>query len=258
MLDEGYAEAAWHSDIGSRDTQEDSLRISEHHLTLLATVCDGMGGFDAGEVASRTAIGYLHDRFEETPYSDCRFFKNVLEGMDAAIYDLKDAGGRRLGTGTTVASVMLSGRRLYYLSVGDSRVYLLRSGELVQTTRDHNYGEELLDLLAQERITQAQFEAEALDYDGLTSYIGMGGVALSDCNEEPVILRDGDVLLVTSDGLYNAVPIETITQALSESTAVEATKALLRELAAHPFDPRDNTSFIVIRYHMRPNARSLT
>ena len=189
MSDDSILETGWYSDIGNRENQQDSCMISFHHGVLLTTVCDGMGGFEGGELASSIAVNHLHTRFENTNASDAEFYLNILDELDAQVFFLKDKSNRRIKAGTTIVSVIIDGNKMSWLSVGDSRIYIVRDNEMIQATRDHNYKEMLNGLLSRGTITRQQYEAESEKYTALTSYVGMGGIKLFDIFKFQIAVR---------------------------------------------------------------------
>ncbi len=242
-----YEIGAW-SDIGTRTCQEDSMLVTEREGSILAAVCDGMGGLGGGDIASRTAVDLLFDLFMEEDITDpAAFFEDSVDLLDAPVYFLEDEQKNRLKSGTTIVSVLLQENRLHWLSVGDSRIYVLRAGDMVQVTRDHTYGEQLLDRLAQNRITQEQFDGEAKKHASLTSFLGIGGIRQMDTPGIPLELQPDDVVLLTSDGLYHSVDMKNMAElsGISVETMLQRTEALI---AACDQPVRDNTSFVLIRY----------
>ncbi|MCR4761558.1 MAG: serine/threonine-protein phosphatase [Oscillospiraceae bacterium] len=236
-----------HSDIGDRSAQEDNYTVAENGSRVFAAVCDGMGGIRGGAAASRAAAECLTDAFDRSTETGAAFFTDHLDDADAAVYFLKDENGKRLGCGTTIVSVLIYGDKLNWLSVGDSRLYLFRGSEMVQATADHNYGIMLDQLLADGEITQEQYDEEIPKHAALTSYLGIGGVKIYDISTEPLILQDGDLLLLTSDGLYHAFDVRSIAEIASQTPA-EIAEKILQSIAEHPTVKRDNTTFILLQY----------
>lgn len=241
-------EIGWYSDIGDRPTQEDSYYISTHDGVLLTSVCDGMGGHRGGAIASRTAIGYLHAAFQAAPYRDAEMYERLLDELDAKVYYLKDEEGNPLSAGTTIVSVIIDGNQLSWLSIGDSRLYLIRENQIVQVTRDHNYLEALRDLLQNGKITQEQFLAEREKHAALTSYLGIGGVHQYDISAKPFCLNNGDLLVLATDGMYHSVDMQAFLP-LCRAELPFMMQQLDAAIRADMQIIRDNATFIVIRYH---------
>lgn len=241
-------ELGWYSDIGDRRTQEDAYYISTHDGVLLTSVCDGMGGHRGGEIASRTAVGYLHAAFQSAEFHDAQMYERLLDELDAKVFYLKDEDGSQLSAGTTIVSVLIDGDRMSWFSVGDSRLYLIREDTLVQVTRDHNYYEMLLDWMQQGKITEEQLIAERDKHAALTSYLGIGGIRQYNISSQPFKLQDSDLLLLVTDGLYHAVDMQLLTS-LSHAEMPFFMQQLDGMVHADAMYARDNATMIAIRYH---------
>ncbi len=243
----GILQVGWCSDIGNRELQEDSYQITFHHGVLLATVCDGMGGIPFGDQASKVAVNYLHEKFETEQPARASFYSDTLDELDAQVYFLKDDANRRLKAGTTIVSVMIHNGKFDWFSVGDSRIYLIRDREMVQVTRDHNYRETLIELLENGDITYSQFESETPKHPALTSFLGMGGIKRYEISKAPLQLCDNDMLLITSDGLYNTFSPEVLAAENDKEIPV-IMENIIERIASAQVQGRDNTTFIIIKY----------
>jgi protein phosphatase len=173
------------------------------------------------------------------------FFEDAIHNLDAEI-----TGRYGRGTsGTTLSAAVVEGNRLYWASVGDSRVYILRRDEIVQVTRDHNYMLRLKDEVSKGIITDEEANANPKK-EALISYIGAGNIELIDSNKDPFILENGDIVLMCSDGLTKSLSDEDIARIISEHYGDIRETARLLPLFA--FDAgsgsKDNTSVILIQY----------
>ncbi|MDR1588916.1 MAG: protein phosphatase 2C domain-containing protein [Oscillospiraceae bacterium] len=230
---------------GSRKEQQDSFRVRESADAVAAIVCDGMGGLTGGALASGAAADRFIELYSRKAPDESRtdFMANAVRELDECVYKLSDARGVRLRAGTTAAAAVIDGDALCWLSVGDSRIYIARGGEIQRITRDHNY---FLTLGGIKTLTREQYEAEAKRGDALISFIGMGGIDVMDINTSPLTLLHGDALLLTSDGLYKAVDEKTIGRVLCDDLPDKAPR--LTHLADNSGPRRDNTTCIVIKY----------
>jgi protein phosphatase len=222
VFDWGAATHAGHA----RSHNEDAWRVSaEHGLLVLA---DGMGGYNAGEVASAIAldtfVAALSAESDQPPGAPGREVA-MLRAMSAANAAILAAAARRpecLGMGTTLAAAWMDERMLGIAHVGDSRVYLLRGGRLARMTRDHSMCEALL-------------EAGMIDEDGdertmirgvLTRALGVEPIV--DPDSRSVAWLHGDRVLVCSDGLTDLVEDATLERLLAAAgSAREAADALV-------------------------------
>lgn len=214
------------------------LQVGERGILL--AVCDGMGGSEAGEVASAMTLDAL--------------LRGTATAMDAlGPQAALDAGGQlanrevsaaastseRKGMGTTLTACLVHGTTAYVAEVGDSRAYVLRAGRLAQLTKDQSYVQLLVDSGVSTRAArQSTFSNVILQAVGRAPALTLGLTRLS--------LRRGDTLLLCSDGLSNMVPDADIADILSRD-AREA--ALCRSLVDRANDRggKDNVTVIVAR-----------
>ena len=182
---------------------------------LLILVCDGMGGAAAGEVASQIAAKsikhHLEHEGENVGQAPAHSLERAVHTANEAILEEARAHPEERGMGTTCTAAILSPDRVSVAQVGDSRAYLLRNGELRQLTRDQTVAEQLVDAgaLAPEEVHRFPFR------NVLSQALGTrGGVNAVLSDEE---LREGDRVLLCSDGLYGPVPAESIAHILGAS-----------------------------------------
>ena len=152
------------TDRGQRDTQEDAIaaRVFDAAKAGYVVIADGMGGHDAGEVASGLAISSWRDVLDDlledgTPSQNALLDALPLAAMQANInlagHLEKQQGGFRMGT--TLLGVLLLGSRLFWISIGDSPLYLFRDGRLVQINEDHSMAP-VIDAQAKEGLISAE------------------------------------------------------------------------------------------------------
>lgn len=262
------------TDVGRlRDNNEDSYAVlAEHDLYLVA---DGMGGSQAGEVASRLATSSIADFFDTTSKEDATWpfqFDTTLSeeenrlvaGIHVANRRIFEQGQRSAahhGMGTTVVGALFSHRksRLYIGHVGDSRAYRIRRGAIEQLTRDHSLVNDCLLLMPD--LTEDQ-RAE-LPRNVITRALGMQEhvkVDLTDDDPEP-----GDVYLLCSDGLSGMLEDDRILDLVQSADGpMEACRALVEQ--ANDSGGEDNITVLIIRFEAtinpplspdRPSAASI-
>lgn len=183
-----------HTDIGHvRDHNEDSLII----IPPLFAVADGMGGHEAGEIASEITVNTLAELAPD--HLDAEGLTAAVEAANYNVLKAPHQGIGREGMGTTLTAAMLEGERLLIAQVGDSRAYLLHKGHLQQITRDHSL---MADLIDAGQITPAEARVHP-NRSVITRAIG------SDIHMRPDIyelnVSAGDRLLLCSDGLSTMV-----------------------------------------------------
>jgi protein phosphatase len=229
------------SHIGKvRTTNEDSL-IVEPRLGLYA-VLDGMGGANAGDVASQLARDTIRDfvLHRHHTLAPAQLLEAAVIAGSAAVFAAAQQHRERHGMGTTVvACLVLDGGRVVVCHVGDSRAYLLRAGRLQALTRDHTIVEELYDrgLLSAE-------EAERHPYKNVLSR-NLGAKPDARVDTVELELKPGDRLLLCSDGLYGYASAEAIQYLLGSGDAPEHVARDLIDLALRG-GGGDNVSTIVV------------
>lgn len=252
---DGQISAAAYSIIGHREYQQDYAGLLVEPDQALAVVCDGMGGLNGGERASREAVAALLADYRNNPPGDhfSEFLCAEAAKMDALVHGLQDETGAPLKAGSTVVSVIVRDGMLYWMSVGDSRIYVLREDTMVPVTKDHNYRRELEEALARGDVSREQFEKEShtRKAEALTNYLGMGGLRRIEWNAQPFRLEDGDEILLCSDGLYKSLDVHQIKAMLLDNRASVrvAAKRLVRMALDQAVKSQDNTTVILMEYH---------
>lgn len=235
--------------VGTRENQQDAMfveRNAEKNYTL-AIVCDGMGGLDGGAIASQSAVSYIAGEVHDVA-NRAGIHKELLRitrDADKVIADLKDESGNEIKAGTTMVAVFIKDGILHWVSVGDSKLYLMKQGILKCITNEHNYS-----FMVRQNAVEGKLEFDPkVRKDALVSYLGIGGLTYVDTNQAPVTLQDGDMLLLCSDGLYRNLSEDMICELMKEKADVNriaenlTTAALLNAKGS-----QDNTTAIVLRY----------
>ena len=255
-------EIGMQSIIGTRQSQQDFVYLASDEECTLAAVCDGMGGMEAGERASRKAVEILGSAFlsrdKSLPIPD--FFLSQAEAMNQGVCSLLGEGGKRLRAGTTIAAAAIQSGRLYWLSIGDSRLYILRDGRMQQINRGHNYRLTLKESLKSGVISREQYEREehSRQAEALISYLGINRLTLMDRNLVPFEMQKEDIVLLCSDGLYKSLTDSQI-QALIEDNAFDpmiAADRLCAMALSRGGGIQDNTSVLILRYQPTEKGRA--
>lgn len=230
------AEYAFKTDTGrQRRANEDSYFAQEP----IFAVADGMGGAQAGEVASRMAAGAFEPGLPGEGSPERRLEK-VFHEANGEIHELSERDADRAGMGTTLTAAYVEGDKVSIGHVGDSRAYLLRDGRLRRLTSDHSLVEELR---RQGRIT----EEEATDHPQrsvITRALGPDDQVEVDTLTERA--RNGDVFLLCSDGLTTMLSEDEIRDGLIESKTLRNAVSKLVE-AANKAGGRDNITAVAFR-----------
>lgn len=237
-------------DIGRRDYQQDSFGQTAvlRNTGILAVLADGMGGLSGGERVSQKIV------MEALTFGSTLQANQVPTALPGMVAGINHAVNQMLGpkglytSGSTVVSALITGNALRWISVGDSRVYLYRDGQISQLSRDHDLLQDWMpDILEGKRSM-----AEALrDPNGrkLTSFIGMGELRHVDYNRTPIPLLPGDRVLLMSDGVYGTVSDAEMAAILRDCGSVQLAASHIGQRimgAALPY--QDNYTLIVLGY----------
>ncbi len=231
--------AVGNSVIGMRRTNnEDAIYINEQKNLYL--VADGMGGCNAGEVASSTAISAFVKAMENAENGE------ILDKMMSAVaqcnkevYQKSRENIEFLDMGTTLVAVTVENEKMFIVHVGDSRVYLFRENNLQQITTDHSYVMELVKIGS---ITREEAEVHP-KRNIITRAIGIREEVEADTVIEDV--KQGDKILLCTDGLSNMVSKGEMTKILIEQCSTEE-KVKKLVVLANEKGGLDNISLILI------------
>ena len=216
----------------------------------LAVVADGMGGYEGGQEASRLAVETLVARYRDFGGDDPQ--QALVEALQAAHeqvrqYSFAHPELRGMGTTCTAAVIVRGGERgaeydaLYYVHVGDTRLYLIRDGQITRVTRDHSYVGRLVEagmISAEQAETHPQRNI-------LTAALGTNPDLIMDSPGQPEPLRPEDVLLICTDGLWGQVRDSEILAAVENKSAEQAGRELI-DLARERGGP-DNITVEILR-----------
>lgn len=231
---------------GARDYQEDSFGYTPlgkaESEGFVAVVADGMGGLSAGDKVSAYAVSSILNM--QTTLDGNMPVHVKFRQMLSAINQEVVAGGT--GGGCTFAAVFCRSDGVYWCSVGDSRIYIMRNGMLSQLSEDGDYQNQLLDdVIARTLSFEDMIENEKKD--SLVQYIGNREEPDPDVNIRPLIPRAGDRLLICSDGVYNALSDEEMLCALTYH-AQDAANALMNAIIGKNYTNQDNNTAVVLEF----------
>lgn len=221
-----------------REINEDSIMESKD-LQLWA-VADGMGGYEAGNVASSMIVQTLEALENLDSLSDMvNLVEDSLMDVNHRILEYADImlDGRTLGS--TVVSLLIKGRVGVCLWAGDSRLCRLRNGHFVQLSRDHSQVEELI----QQGVLTEDEAYNHPDSNIITRAIGANEELFIDINVFSV--QQGDIFVLCSDGLYNMVGNDAIADSLNRLSIEEAVSDLTEQALVNGGD--DNISLILVK-----------
>lgn len=245
---------------GARDYQEDAFLIT--HLTdadgnpsALVIVADGMGGHAAGNVASNMAVQAFNKQVSSNypTGNPADILHECVLKANASIRDTIKETPALAGMGCTMVAAILEGNRLWWASVGDSHLYLLRDKELIKKNADHSYGG-YLDLMA---AAGTPVEPEkGLSRNMLMSAITGDEINMIDVPAEPFELLPGDRLLISSDGLDTLSAGKIIQYSEWSESPKECAEALMKAVTEAAMPKQDNTTAVVVNIKERVIAQA--
>ncbi|MDH5452125.1 MAG: protein phosphatase 2C domain-containing protein [Paracoccaceae bacterium] len=250
---------------GSRDYQEDSVVAdapigASYGIVVLA---DGMGGHAAGDVASKTVVSEV---FRQLKF-ECDSFLDQNTDIPALLCKAAAAANmatmkhvaknpKSAGMGSTLVSTVFVENRLFWVSIGDSPLFLFRDGILKQLNEDHSLGPQI-DFLVKSGMLDAEAGKTHPNRNCLTSVIMGEDIAKTDCPADPFEVREGDIFIVASDGLqYLDNPqIEKLLRKNRKKRSCEIARLLLASIEALGDPNQDNVSFSVVKINYLTMAK---
>jgi protein phosphatase len=241
----------------ARDNNEDSVVYDEASLT--AVLADGMGGYNAGEIASGMATAFINSELSRwlTEAGGGVKAKEVRRAMEIcvdnanrSIFNSANSNSSYAGMGTTLVVGVFRDDKLVLGHIGDSRCYRLRSGMLEQITKDHSLLQEQIDAGL---ITPEQAATSSIK-NLVTRALGVDESVLLEVNEHQVLV--GDLYLMCSDGLSDMVDDDAISKIVTSELVLEQKATQLIDLA-NENGGRDNISVLLVEVHEAPEKRGL-
>ncbi|HXP86213.1 MAG TPA: protein phosphatase 2C domain-containing protein [Bryobacteraceae bacterium] len=250
--------------IGARHSQQDSFGFADpddvnfiQHGGFLAVVCDGMGGMEHGDLAGRTAVRAFLDAYgRKTPQEPvpAALDRSVREA-NARVVALAHSLGRAEGIGTTlVAATLLDGgpglARLYWVSVGDSGLFQVSGGQMRMVNYPHVFANHL-----DQAVRRGTMSVEAAmthpERESLTSFIGAEVLEEIDLTPEPLMLAEGDTILLASDGMFKTLSPAEITACLTGDPQGWP-ETLVQQTLARRKESQDNVTVLSVTVEGEP------
>jgi len=245
--------------IGSREEQQDNFGISEFSpgkdipaKGVLAIVADGMGGLQGGTQASLIAVRTALDVFAE--YSGNQnsrdLLKSAFKKSDDQLKNFAIELNAEGNCGTTGVAVLINLNGLHWISVGDSRIYLLRKKILTCLTQDHNHA---LELWNDYRAGNLSLDIPKTDPEAshLISFLG-GGLKFIDQNLFTMPLENGDRILLCSDGLFGTLSKDIIKELASIDPVTLSVELLLDTVSKEKKQHQDNATAVLLEIQDPP------
>lgn len=247
-----YFEIAGNQIDGARDYQEDAFLTTYlddvdggSNSSALVVMADGMGGHAAGNIASNLVVSTFNKMFTgEFGKQDVSSILRVsLEKANSALRESIDETPALDGMGCTMVTAALTQGKVWWVSVGDSHLYLIRDRELIKKNEDHSYGGYLDRMKEQGMYIEPE---PGLSRNMLMSAMTGDDVVEIDCPDQPLVLRAGDRLIIASDGLDTLTEGDILQFSAWVSSAKECLEALLKAVEDAAKPRQDNTTVIVV------------
>jgi len=241
----------------ARENNEDSVTVDEP--TRLGILADGMGGYNAGEIASGMATTFIKSELgrwlaQAGRHANAREVRRALEicvdNANRSIFNAANSNPQYSGMGTTLVVGVFQEGRLMLGHIGDSRCYRLRGEAFEQITKDHSLLQEQMDAGL---ITREQ-AATSTNKNLVTRALGVEDAVLLEVNEHKV--EPGDLYLMCSDGLSDMLDDEAIARILAKEAPLEQKAGELIE-AANANGGRDNISVLLAQANSGSKKRGL-
>ena len=248
-----YCNIEGETNVGCKRKQnEDWLESFECKNGLVAIVCDGMGGHVGGQVASHLAIDTIKEFVCGNTFNDPNeMIIAACNIANQAILNRTAAEPQLAGMGSTCVMLVVRDGKVYVGSVGDSRVYLVRSKKIIQLTKDQSYVQMLVDM---GEITREQAERHPRRNE-ITNALGLPTMRPATVLDAPIIPEAGDCFLLCSDGLSGMVSDEAIAKIVSSQASMsqrERVSALIK--AACDNGGNDNVTCQIVEFSVSPHG----
>lgn len=246
-------EINFQTDVGQRrNTNQDYAGLFENKTGLaLAVLADGMGGHQAGDVASQMAVNNLGEQWQNseicTSEKAIQWLIQEIQAVNEVIYEKGQSKTEYQGMGTTIVTAALLKESLVLANVGDSRAYLVREDQLVQLTEDHS----LVNELVKSGEITAEMAANHPRKNVLTRSLGMPKTVEVDVTNH--FWLPNDYVILCSDGLTNMVSEADMLEIIhSEQSLKEKVATLIT--AANEAGGLDNITVLIIHFDERKEA----
>lgn len=241
----------------ARDNNEDSVVFDE--ATLTAVLADGMGGYNAGEIASGMATAFIKSELsrwliEAGDGAKAREVRRAMEicvdNANRSIFNSANSNAHYAGMGTTLVVGVFREDKLVLGHIGDSRCYRWRAGVLEQITKDHSLLQEQIDA----GLITAEQAATSSIKNLVTRALGVDESVLMEVNEHQV--QAGDIYLMCSDGLTDMIDDGAVAKIVAAEAALEQKATQLIDLA-NENGGRDNISVLMVEVQEGAEKRGL-
>lgn len=254
--------------IGNRSSQQDSFGFGDPedeeflaHGGFVAVVCDGMGGMEHGDAASRMAVRAFLEAYGRKDPSETvpeALERSAREANDRVVEMAHELGAAESVGTTLVAAVLIDtglGNAMYFISVGDSGLFHVSDGQIQTVNRPHIFGNLLDNAVARGSMSKEQALLHP-ERESLTSFIGVEVLEEIDRNVDPWPIGDDDAILLASDGLFKTLSPEEILESLHGHPQTWPDALVARTLARR-YEYQDNVTVLSVTLKDQPDTLKL-
>lgn len=229
--------------IGTREKQDDSFATSIMPYGVMAIVADGIGGYINGNLASKIAVENYLDEFERRNATDniSYYFQTSAVLSNGRI---RDEFGEAKG-GTTAVAVVLAEGKMYWTSVGDSNIAVIRNRRLIEINRKENVKNWLEDQYLAGAINKEAAMGGPMD-KRLVNYLGYDGFKKASESDRPILLKKKDQILIYSDGVEVIGQIELENIMSRKGTAQKKAEMIMEAIENKKVNSKDNSTIIIL------------
>ena len=239
--------------LGNRKSNQDRFSVVETGEAVLMVVADGMSGHDEGKLAADTVIDSLVRSFNSTRFPHPAPHKFLAQILTIANKEVLEAGAQRsppITPRTTCVVCLVQQGSAIWAHVGDSRLYWIRQGKILEQTADHSRVEELY----QQGIITAEQKLRHPQRNIVTQCIGSPKKPPKPTISQKTPLSPEDVLLLCSDGLWGQLPEDQLAAGLIQNNIEDALEKLAHDAELNGFPRSDNIS--AVAFHWLSNEKS--
>lgn len=239
---------------GARSYQEDSFGysniIDSSFVTqkgFIAILSDGMGGLSNGKEAADSVVQSAIAMFENVnPRQEIHTqLENMLIRINDYVCEQYNTGGS-IAAGATIVLIYIYKNRIYWAAAGDSRIYCLRNGNMLQLNEDHDYKNKLFREYLDGNFNFSDIAADS-QKDSLVCFMGKNDLPYIDCSIRGYRIKPDDIFVLCSDGIYNAINEEAMKNILSQNDAQSASEKIVNEVVNLHLPGQDNMTVMVVK-----------
>ncbi len=234
------------SRIGNRKTNQDRVRILNKGDTVFLILADGLGGRPGGEFAAQTLINCAHQIFDQQsiPIKEpMAFMQKVLETAHQSIVEEGAKQNPSINPGSTAVLCLIQQGNAWWTHVGDSRLYLFRTGQMIERTQDHSVVE---NMLAGGQLSSEDSNKHPLR-NVITRCLGLSKTPPSITFSPQTLLKAGDIILLCSDGFWEPLNEKSMSKRLFDNKLNDALQDMAIQAEKISAPQSDNTSAVAIQ-----------